>query len=350
MKKFLSVIGCAVIFTFLFTGCGQKVELAATVNGDKITKPELETRMKQIAARYGYDLDTDQGKEIADYLQEQVLQSMIEEKVILQAAAEKKITVKDEDVDAEFNKFKGQFSSDEEYKNFLTEGKYTEKDIKTYIKSGMIYDKLFADATKDITTTGKDPQKYYDENKEEFYQNEQIKARNIVVKTADEAKTVIARLNKGEDFAKLAVELSIDPTAQQNQGDIGYFDKDAGLVEEFKTAAFKLKVGEYTKTPVQSEFGFHIIKVEDKKPARQRPFADVKAELLERFLMEDKNEKFSTYVDELMAKAKIEKKLPEKTPAAGAAQTPQGAQPGNQTQQNTQPQQGSQPQQSGSGK
>lgn len=327
MKKFFSFIGCAIILTFLITGCGPKVELAATVNKDKLTKPELESRMKQIAARYGYDLDSEQGKEMADYLQDQVLQSMIEEKVILQAAAEKKITVKQEDVDAEFSKFKAQFSSDQEYQNFLTEGKYTEKDISTYIKSGMIYDKLFEDVTKDITTTSKDPQKYYDENKEEFYQNEQVKARNIVVKTADEAKAVIARLNKGEDFAKLAVELSIDPTAQQNQGDIGYFDKDAGLVEEFKDAAFKLKVGEYTKTTVQSEFGFHIIKVEDRKPAKQRSFDEVKAELLERFLMEDKDEKFSTYVDGLMANAKIEKLLPAKTPEAGNTPAPQGAQP-----------------------
>lgn len=86
-------------------------------------------------------------------------------------------------------------------------------------------------------------------------------------------------------------------------------------MDEFKTAAFQLKVGEYTKTPVQSTYGFHVIKVEDKKNAHQRTFEEVKKELEDRFIMEEKNEKFSNYVDELLAKAKIEKTEPKEDPA-----------------------------------
>ncbi|QNB47371.1 hypothetical protein BR63_14380 [Thermanaerosceptrum fracticalcis] len=309
MKKRL-VIATLLILSLLVSACGSKV--VATVNGEKITEPELKSRVEQVAAMYGYNLDSEQGKEIRGFLEEQVLQSLIEEKVVLQVAKEKKISVKKEDVQEELKKIKSQFPGDKEFQDFLKERKFAEKDLTVYLEHQLILNKLFDEVTKDITTTSKDIKQYYEENKEEFFVPEQVKARNIVVKTEEEAKALIAELDKGADFAKLAVEKSIDPTAKQNQGDIGYFDKDAGLVEEFKTAAFALKVGEYTKKPVRSIFGYHIIKVEDRTPAKQSTFEEVKKELEERFVFEEKNEKFANYVDEVMEKAKIEKKIPDK--------------------------------------
>lgn len=310
MKKPVVMV-TLLIFSLLASACGAKV--VATVNGEKITEPELKSRLEQVAAMYGYNLDSEQGKEIRDFLEEQVLQSLIEEKVVLQVAKEKKISVKKEDVQEELKKIKSQFPGDKEFLDFLKERKFTEKDLTVYLEHQLILNKLFDEITKDITTTSRDIKQYYEENKEEFFVPEQVKARNIVVKTEEEAKSIIAELDKGADFAALAAEKSIDPTAKQNQGDIGYFDKDAGLVEEFKTAAFALKVGEYTKKPVQSIFGYHIIKVEDRKPAKQSTFEEVKQELEERFIFEEKNEKFAHFVDEVMEKAKIDKKLPEKT-------------------------------------
>lgn len=320
MKKFLGIAVLIIIILLAVTGCGAKV--VATVNGEKITEVQLKTRVEQVAARYGYDLNNPEGKEILEYLQEQTLQMLIDEKVVLQAAAEKKITAEKADVEAEFKKIKDQFKDEQEYKQFLEEIKFKEDELKGYLGQQLIFNKLFDEVTKDITSTGTDVKKYFDDNQQEFYEPEQIKARNIVVKTEEEAKAIIARLDKGEDFAELAVELSIDPTAKSNQGDIGYFGKDAQLVDEFKDASFRLKVGEYTKTPVKSMYGYHIIKVEDKKTAHQYSFEEIKSELEERFLMEEKKEKFSIYVDELMEKAKIEKKLPEKKPEES---TPSGS-------------------------
>lgn len=308
MKKILFIITFLLIVSLALAGCGGKT--AATVNGEKIMEDELNARLNQVAAMYGYDLTSNEGKEMVDYLKEQILQSLIEEKVVLQAADEMKISAAKEDMEKEFKTIKDQFSEDKQYKAFLEERKFTEKDLKTYIEHQLILNKLFDEVTKDITSTSEDVEKYYKDNVEEFFVPEQLKARNIVVKTEEEANLIIERLDKGEDFAQLAVELSIDPTAKQNQGDIGFFDKDASLVDEFKEAAFQLKVGEYTKKPVQSTYGYHIIKIEDKIEEHQRSFEEVKEDLTERFIMEEKNEKFSVYVDELLEKAKIENLLP----------------------------------------
>lgn len=320
MKKVLSVISLLLILVFTISGCGSKV--VATVNGQNISEDELNTRLDQVAAMNGYDLTSDEAKAILGLLKEQILESLIEEKVVLQAAEEKKISATKEEIEKEFNYIRDQFSDDKQYKDFLKERKFTEKDLKIYIKQQIILNKLFDEVTKDITTTSVDLEAYYQENKEEFFEPEQLRARNIVVKTEEEAKTVIERLDKGEDFAQLAVELSIDPTAKENQGDIGYFNKDSALVEEFKNAAFQLEVGEYSKTPVQSIFGYHIIKIEDRLEEHQRTFDEVKEYLEERFIMEDKNEKFSVYIDELLDAAKIEKHLPapeESTPKTEGA-------------------------------
>ena len=322
MKRRISIVIYILIIMLLVTACGAKV--IATVNGEKITEPELKSRLEQVAVMYGYDLSSEEAKEVVAYLEEQVLQSLIEERIVLQEAKTRKVTVTKEEIKTEMDKIRTQFSDDKSFTDFLTERKFTEKDLNTYMKNQLILNKLFEEETKDINTTKVDIKKYYDENTTEFYTLEQIRASNIVVETEEAAKAIIERLKKGEKFGDLAVELSIDPTAKDNRGDIGYFDKDAGLVDEFKDAAFALKVGEYTKAPVQSQFGYHIILVEDKKAAQTRTFEEVRAELENRFIFEDKNEKFSAYVDGLLEKAvidvkKTEEKAPEQAPASGNA-------------------------------
>lgn len=92
----------------------------------------------------------------------------------------------------------------------------------------------------------------------------EIEARHILVKTEDEAKAIIGQLKAGADFAALAKEKSIDPSAKQNGGDLGWFTKDT-MVKEFADAAFAMKKGELSQTPVKSQFGFHVIEVQDER-------------------------------------------------------------------------------------
>ena len=106
---------------------------------------------------------------------------------------------------------------------------------------------------------------------------EEVKARHILMDTEAEAKAVIADLAKGGDFAALAKK-SKDTSGASNGGDLGYFGKDQ-MVPEFSTAAFALKKGETSKAPVKSQFGWHVIRVEDRRIAPVPSFEERKEEL-----------------------------------------------------------------------
>jgi peptidyl-prolyl cis-trans isomerase C len=106
---------------------------------------------------------------------------------------------------------------------------------------------------------------------------EEVHARHILVASEDEAKAIIADLGKGADFATIAKQKSTDP-AKDTGGDLGFFTRDS-MVPEFADAAFKLGKGEYTKTPVHTQFGWHVIKVEDHRTAAPPSFEESKEEL-----------------------------------------------------------------------
>ena len=94
---------------------------------------------------------------------------------------------------------------------------------------------------------------------------EEVRARHILVKTEEEAKDIIKQLDAGKDFVELAKEKSTDPNKSEG-GDLGYFTKGR-MVPEFEEAAFAMEKGTYSKTPIKTQFGFHVIKVEDKRDA-----------------------------------------------------------------------------------
>lgn len=115
---------------------------------------------------------------------------------------------------------------------------------------------------------------YYQKHYVGQKQPEEVKARQILVKTKAEAEKIIDQLNKGAKFSALAIKDSIDPGAK-NGGELGWFTKDE-MVKPFADAAFALKPGTYTKTPVQSQFGWHIIKSQGKREKPAPSFDDVK--------------------------------------------------------------------------
>ncbi len=131
---------------------------------------------------------------------------------------------------------------------------------------------------------------------------EEVKARHILVENEKDAKDIIEQLNKGGDFNKLAADKSTDTASKKQGGDLGYFTKKT-MVPAFADAAFALKVGEYTKAPVKSEFGYHVIKVDDKRKAEPVKLEKVKAQLEAKLSDEMANE----YVEGIRKKAKIER-------------------------------------------
>jgi peptidyl-prolyl cis-trans isomerase C len=106
---------------------------------------------------------------------------------------------------------------------------------------------------------------------------EEVHARHILVASEEEAKSVIAQLDKGADFTALAKKYSTDPSAEDG-GDLGYFGH-GDMVPEFADAAFALPVGQYTKTPVKTEFGWHVIEVEDRRAGKPPSFDEAQDQL-----------------------------------------------------------------------
>ena len=139
----------------------------------------------------------------------------------------------------------------------------------------------------------------YDEAAKNQKSEPEASARHILVPTENEAKDVLKRVKAGEDFAKLATELSKDPGSQG--GDLGWFTKDK-MVPEFAEAAFKLEKGQVSE-PVKSQFGWHIIKLEDKRTKEFPPFEAVKDQVA-RYVVQKAQ---TDLILQLRQSAKIEK-------------------------------------------
>lgn len=131
----------------------------------------------------------------------------------------------------------------------------------------------------------------------------EYRARHVLVQTEDFAKAVIARINKGERFEDAAKRDSLDGSKERG-GDLGWFTPQT-MVKPFADAVMALKKGEMTQAPVQSQFGWHVIKLEDTRDVQPPPFDQVKDQLNNVVLAK----KFKTYADELKKTAKIENKL-----------------------------------------
>jgi len=143
--------------------------------------------------------------------------------------------------------------------------------------------------------------KVYDEAAKQMAGQQEVHARHILVATEDEAKAILVEIKKGTDFAELAKQKSKDPGAAAKGGDLGYFTKDQ-MVPEFAEAAFKLAKGQLSE-PVKTQFGWHIIKVEDKRSKPVPEFDKVK-EQVKTFVMRKAQ---GEYIAKLRAAAKIER-------------------------------------------
>ncbi|HUL05242.1 MAG TPA: peptidylprolyl isomerase [Candidatus Acidoferrum sp.] len=168
----------------------------------------------------------------------------------------------------------------------------------------------------------------YDKFVQEQPAQVEIRASHILVATEDEAKDIIRQLDGGADFASLAKEKSTDPSAKQNGGDLGYFTAGE-MVPEFSQAVFAMEKGESSKAPVKSQFGWHVIKVVDKRQ-KAPPSLDESHSHIEEMLS---SELLTAYLTSLRSGATVEKFNPDGTPMAAAPATGGGDQQQQQPQQ-----------------
>lgn len=254
MKKKVAILALgAFLMTGLF-GCGDKVPegTAATVNGVAISQEELDMNYNQFLQLYQfYGIDTT-ADDVKLEARNSMLNSMITQELLLQEAEKRGITVTDEEV--------------ETYIADLVENQYggSEAELETAVKQAGMTMEYYKKAQKEELTLTKLNSDLV--NKPE--QVDVIKARHILVDTEEKAKEIIEKLNAGEDFAALAQEYSQDGSAADG-GQLGYFAVNgvttSKMVDEFTKGAQALEIGAYSTEPVQSQFGYHIILVEDKQ-------------------------------------------------------------------------------------
>ncbi|EFK07999.1 SurA N-terminal domain protein [delta proteobacterium NaphS2] len=290
-------------------------EKVAVVNGDVITRANLDRAMdfaKRQSMQQGKPLDEEQ----LAALKKETLDKLIGIELLYQASKKAGNKVDEKQVDEKFAQFKKRFPNEEALQKTMEEWHVTEADMKAELKKGMVTEAFVMKNFVDKTTIPEEEVKaYYDSHPQFFKQPEQVKASHILIKVkpdATEAEKAEAmkkiekaqdKLLEGEDFAEVAKTTSEGPSASKG-GDLGYFGRGQ-MVKPFEDVAFSLEPGKVSDV-VKTQFGYHLIKVVDKKPETTIPLETVKPRI-EQFLKQQEVQKeIKKYIDNLRKGAKVE--------------------------------------------
>jgi peptidyl-prolyl cis-trans isomerase C len=213
------------------------------------------------------------------------------------------------------------------YQEAIREGLQNQKEVKLAesLSDQQIIEQAFFDKVGKPALTDDKLRQAYDDAIKKQGQQDEVHARHIVVKTEDEAKDIIKQLDGGADFEKLAKEKSLDKNNAKDGGDLGYFLKGS-FDPAFTDAAFAMQPNTYSKTPVKTAFGWHVIQVLDKRPAKVPTFDEAKAQLRNRVA----HDAIQARLLELSKTAKITVYNPDGSPLkppSAAPSTPAGSPP-----------------------
>ncbi|HIC92489.1 MAG TPA: peptidylprolyl isomerase [Syntrophaceae bacterium] len=292
----------------------------AVVNGSVITRADFDMEMSHVQRRL-FSMGTPLSNSQLSEIKKEVLENLIDRELLYQESQKKGIKVDKAAINEQLMILKKRFASEAEFKNALSRMNLSEAAIKSQFKRRMAIQQLIDNQfAQKVTVSDKETKAYYDSHPDSFKQPEQVRARHILIKVdpqADESQKAKARkklekiqlkLQKGEDFAALAKEFSQGSTSAQG-GDVGYFSRGQ-VVRPFEEAAFALRPGEVSDI-VETRFGYHLIKVIDKRPQTTIAYEDIK-DRLEEYLKQEKVQKeVSLYVEKLKEKAKVERFLTE---------------------------------------
>jgi len=228
----------------------------AMVNGQSISMAEYQDRLAQFQEaliEQGLDPQSEEGKARLEGVRRQVLEEMINEVLIEQAAAREGIVIPEEELEAEVQQEIEIAGGKEKFEEWLRASNMTYDEHRELLRHQMLTAALMEKVTGPIPTTA-----------------EQVHARHILVGTAEEAQEILARLQKGEDFALLAKRYSQDEFTKENGGDLGFFPRGGLIIApELEEAAFSLPPG--GRKVVRSQWGYHILEVLERDP--QRPLS-----------------------------------------------------------------------------
>ncbi|NMA69205.1 MAG: peptidylprolyl isomerase [Desulfitobacterium sp.] len=297
MNKIRNFIAGILVLTLILTGCSSLGgdQWAAQVNGQIISEKDLQARVLEVQKAYesmGMDFSSDQGKEMLKSIEKQILEAMISSVLVMQEVEKLNLDPNADSVIEQEKNIIAMVGDNSQYQEWLKQQAMTAEEVRSYFA-------LSEEITKDVSVTEDDKKRFFNNN-QEYYggTGEQVKARHILVETEEEAKEIIALLEDGADFSELAKERSTDTGSKGSGGYLGTFGRGK-MVPEFEKAAFSQEVGKFSTTPVQSEFGYHIILVEEYLEPTPADYEAVKDQVAQDALADAKARKFEEYFTQI---------------------------------------------------
>ncbi len=296
------VAAVAAIF-FLFIG-GSGGETVATVNGVDIPKADVDEQIDLISEQQPGIFDGEKGTDLEKSYRDRFEEQLITNELIRQDALERGIKVSEKDVDEKFAQVSKLFNDDKKkLEDALKQQGMTPESYKERIREQLLLEKTVNEEVEDVSASDEEAQEEYDKNKESYEEPEQVRVSDIVIKDEEEAKKVLASIKGGADFSQQAKDKSEDPATKDNGGDLG-FRQIKDFPPALGEAIGALSVGE-TSELVNDASGFHIMRLEDKKEARQRSFEESKEEIIQRLKLEKQRSKYLAYIEALKKKFKV---------------------------------------------
>jgi len=310
-KKSVGVIsvryGVPCLLLICFVVACDKINISprpyvATVNGDKIYLEDYQLRLNQKMTMLPKNV-LDQPDYIKRF-EEEVLDGMITEKIMDLRAKELNISISATELEDKLKEIKKDYGKD--FSSLLAQENIKYEQWKEDLKKEMLLQKLIAmDVNANIKISEDEAEDYYNERLSNYKTESRVRVAQIVVRDVAMAKKVEARLNAGEDFASVAVKVSIGPEAHRG-GDLGFINRRI-MPEPLDKTIFKLPVNKISPI-VQSFYGFHIFKVLEIQPARIGKFTDVKEDVIADIRLQKEEAAFISWLEALKLKAVIKKK------------------------------------------
>lgn len=272
-------VGFSALLTACSSGGGATV---ATVNGQKITKADFDAKLEGSPAGRG------------------VLNQMIQADLIDQYAKDNHVDPTSQQIDAEVDKVKARYPNGQ-FDQIVKQQGLTEADVRNIFREQLVLQQAVAKNIPPVTDA--QVKAYFDRNHAMFDKPEQIRARHILVPDLKTAQIVESKLKAGGNFADLAKQYSSDPATKDKGGELGWFGHNQ-MVAPFDKAAFALQVGQISQ-PVKSPFGYHIIQLEEKRPAVKATFANSKDQIQQMMQQQAMQAQIPAFLQSLHAKANI---------------------------------------------
>lgn len=295
---------------------GKEDAMIATVNGTVITKNEVEQEINTLLMQYRNKVSPEKMQQIEPMLKNQAVENLINKVVLISEAERQQIQPASQEIDTEITQIAGRFPSEEAFHQRLTAMGLTREQLREDIEQNMKINSLLQQKLPGATTvTDEEVNTFYKENPDSFKAPEQVQAHHILLKVnpddtqtvKDEKRLKLAgvrgRIEQGADFAEMARQHSECPSKEQG-GDLGFFGRGQ-MVKPFEETAFNLKAGEISNI-VETQFGFHIIKVVDRKQAATITLEEAKDKISSHLKSQKEGQIISEYLQELRSSAQIE--------------------------------------------